>query len=330
MLAARVVFTGQQQVRLEPFEPEKVGDGQVLIRTRHSLMSTGTENIVFNRLFEPGTHWDNWVKYPFYPGYAAVGEIAEVGTGVQDRSIGQRVAVRLAHASHLVAAAQETALVPEGIAGPEATWFVMAKIAFMGANVSDYHLGDSLLVIGAGPIGQMTTRWASAAGLEHVIVVDPVETRLPLALKGGATAVISKSVTECKDEVLAAMGGTLPRIVNDSTGHPDVFAAALGLAERFGRIVILGDTGTPRSQHLTSDVISRGLTIIGAHDGHNDARWNNVTIPELFFKLAGRGKFDLTGLNTHTFKPQDVEEAYQTVNSRRGETMGVVFDWTGA
>ena len=330
MSATRVVFTGKQQVQLEPFEPGPVGEGQILIRTLYTLMSTGTENIVFNRLFDPGTGWHDWVKYPFYPGYSTIGEIVEIGPGVENRSVGQRVTARLPHASHHVAAAAETVVVPDGISSSDAAWFALAKIAFMGAKVSDYHLGDSLLVIGAGPIGQMTVRWASAAGLAHIIVVDPVATRLTFALAGGATAVINKPVTECKDDVLAAMGGTLPRIVNDSTGNAAVFAAALGLADQRGRVVILGDTGTPAGQHLTHDVIGRGLTIVGAHDGHNDAQWDNSTISEFFFKLAGRGKFDLSGLNTHFFKPQDVEQAYQTVNTKRGETMGVVFDWTEA
>ena len=52
------------------------------VRINLSLMSTGTENIVFNRLFDPGTHWDEWVKYPFYPGYTAVGTVESTGADV--------------------------------------------------------------------------------------------------------------------------------------------------------------------------------------------------------------------------------------------------------
>lgn len=45
-------------------------------------MSIETENNVFNRLFEPGTGWDNWVKYPFYPDYAVMGEVEKAGLKV--------------------------------------------------------------------------------------------------------------------------------------------------------------------------------------------------------------------------------------------------------
>src|ERR1700691_5431646 len=96
----RLAFTGKQKVVLESFDPGKPGKNQVLIRTHLSLMSTGTENIVFNRLFDPGTHWDNWVKYPFYPGYSSVGIIEEVGEEVEHLRKGQRVAFRAAHRSH--------------------------------------------------------------------------------------------------------------------------------------------------------------------------------------------------------------------------------------
>ncbi len=327
-MAQRLLFTGKQQVSIEEFDPEPLQENQVLVRTQCSLMSTGTENIVFNRLFEPGTGWDNWVKYPFYPGYLAVGGITAVGSAVENRKVGDRVALRSGHASHHVRAANETFPVPDGLSSQAAAWFGLAKIAFMGAKVSDYHLGDSLLVIGAGPIGQMTVRWASAAGVEHIIVVDPVEKRLKLALRGGATAVISKSVTDCKADVEAAMDGGLPRVVNDSTGNATVFSSACTLAAKYGRIVILGDTGTPSGQHLTHDVINRGLTIVGAHDCHTDDKWTDASIASLFFKLATRGKFDLSELTSHVFKPADYAQAYEIANTRRGETMGLVFDWS--
>src|SRR6202012_5982286 len=98
--ARRIVFTGKQQVHLETFEVGDPGPGDVRVRMTLSLMSTGTENIVFNRLFDPGTHWDNWVKYPFYPGYCAVRVVEAVGPDVTRLKVGDRVATRCSHRSH--------------------------------------------------------------------------------------------------------------------------------------------------------------------------------------------------------------------------------------
>jgi len=92
-------------------------------------------------------------------------------------------------------------------------------------------------------------------------------------------------------------------------------------------VVILGDTGRPGQQFLTPDVITRGLTIVGAHDGHNTEQWNGQTITKLFFKLSAAGRFPLEGMNSHVFKPEQCEEAYGVANTSRASTMGIVFDW---
>jgi 2-desacetyl-2-hydroxyethyl bacteriochlorophyllide A dehydrogenase len=329
MTAQRLVFPAKQKVLLEDFDPGRPGAGQVLVRTHLSLMSTGTENIVFNRLFEPGTHWDNWVKYPFYPGYAMVGVVEEVGDGVTALRVGQRVAYRNGHRSHDVVDVEKCFPIPDNLAFEQAVWFALGKITFHGARAAAYLLGDSVLVIGAGPIGQMSIRWARAAGAASITVVDTAATRLPLAQSGGATALVEKSIGEARDAVLKAGEGTLPRVVIDSTGSATVFAAALGLARNFGRVVVLGDTGAPAQQKLTSDVIMRGLTIVGAHDGHDDAEWNQKTIIGLFFRLAASGRFPLEGLTSHVFAPDQCAEAYATANRDRASTMGVIFDWAG-
>ena len=328
MNAQRLVFPGKQKVLLEDFDPGQPSAGQVLVRTHLSLMSTGTENIVFNRLFEPGTHWDNWVKYPFYPGYAMVGVVEEVGASVTLK-VGQRVAYRTGHRSHHVLSADGCYPIPDNVPFEHAAWFALAKITFHGAQAAGYTLGDSVLIIGAGPIGQMSIRWARAAGVANILVVDTAKSRLPLAKAGGATALIEKSITEAREAILAAGGGQLPRVVIDGTGNAAVFEAALGLAASFGRVVVLGDTGAPAQQRLTPDVITRGLTITGAHDGHNTATWNDTTINRLFFSLAASGRFPLEGLTSHIFAPDQCAEAYLTANRDRASTMGLIFDWAG-
>jgi len=328
MKASRLVFTEKQKVSLESFDPGDPGEGEVLVASRYSLMSTGTENIVFNRLFAPDTHWDHWVKYPFYPGYASVGEVSEVGAKVMSLQRGDRVAFRVGHRSHEVVKASECYPIPGSVPFPEAAWFALAKIAFHGALAARYALGDSVLVIGAGPIGQVSVRWARAAGLSSVIVVDSAPDRMPLARAGGATETIVSPIDKARDAVLGANRGRLPRVVSDATGNSEVFAAALGLAADRGTVVILGDTGDPASQHLTSDVIRRGLSIVGAHDLLNTPEWNNATITQLFFDLVAGGRFPLAGMNTHFFEPAQCAEAYATANRERARTMGIVFDWT--
>lgn len=323
----RIVFTGKQQVGIEKFPIPSPAPDEVLIRTHCSLMSTGTENIVFNRLFDPGTHWDQWVKYPFHPGYASVGEVIATGSPEMKPVVGTIVTHRKGHCSHAVATASECVEVPMSVNVRDAAWFALAKIAFHGALVADYRLGDSVLVIGAGPIGQMSIRWAKAAGASTIIAADLAAGRLILAKTGGATLAIPEPIESAKAAILAGNGGKLPRVVIDSTGNETVFAHALGLAADFGRVVVLGDTGRPANQKLTSDVITRGLTVVGAHDCHNTDMWNLQSISKLFLTLVAQGRFSVEGLNSHSFAPQDCRRAYELANTGRSATMGILFDW---
>ncbi len=326
--AGGLVFTGKQQVSFEHVEPGQPGPGQVRTRAICSLMSTGTENIVFNRLFEAGSHWDRWVKYPFHPGYSMIGAVEALGAGVTGLKVGDTVAIRYPHRSHQILDAAECALVPATLDPRLAAWFALGKITFMGARAAEYQIGDVVVIIGAGPIGQMSVRWAAALGCQRIIVVDQMESRLALARAGGATATIAKPIGEAREAIIAANRGLEPRVVIDGTGNEQVFVHALKLVARKGTVVILGDTGTPSQQRLTSDVISRGVHIVGAHDGLNDEQWNDRTIAEYFFVLAASGRFPLAGMNKHSFAGADGAKAYELANTRRGETMGIVFAWS--
>jgi threonine dehydrogenase-like Zn-dependent dehydrogenase len=310
-VAERIVFTGKQQVELEDFDLRDPREGEVVVRSLYSLMSTGTENICFNRNFDPGTHWDMWVRYPFRPGYLTVGVIEDTGEVVFHRGN---------HESHRVVARERCTNVPDGVDPRDATWCGLAKIAFSGKTVADYRTGEDVVIVGAGPIGQMSVRWAHASGLKSITVVDVAPFRLDLAVRGGTTRTIEGPVADS--------GLTDVPLVIDTTGNADVLSDCLRICGRFGKVVLLGDTGRPESQHLTSDVITKGLTIIGTHDTHDRGGWPESRVNAVFFELAATGRFPLDGLITHVVDPRDPAKAYELANTVREETMGICFDWT--
>jgi 2-desacetyl-2-hydroxyethyl bacteriochlorophyllide A dehydrogenase len=327
--ALRVVFPERGRVALEALDVPEVGPAQVLLRTRYSLVSSGTERIVLHGRFDAGTHWEGYARYPFYPGYSSVGEIVAIGDDVHDLSVGDLVAARVGHASLHVTDALGCARIPAGVDLQQATWFALAKIALMGAQVAEYGLGARVLTIGAGPVGQMTVRWVNAAGARHNTVVDPVAARRALAEKGGATAAIAD--IDDRDAVLAACGGVQPECVVDATGNADVLATVLPIVATRGRVVVLGNTGSPSAQRLTDDVITRALHIVGAHDVLSmlDPPWDgDRALHDLFFHLVRAGRFDLDGLITDVVAATDAESAYHAVDERPDETLGVCFDWS--
>jgi 2-desacetyl-2-hydroxyethyl bacteriochlorophyllide A dehydrogenase len=326
-MANRIVFPAQNEVKVESFDAPAPGPGQVRLKSICSLMSNGTENIVLRRLFEPGTHWAGWVKYPFYPGYAMIAQVEKVGPDVSGLKVGDRVAGRIGHASQNTVNATQCHRVPSGIESEQASWFALAKITLHGALAADYELADRVLVIGAGPIGQMSIRWAKASGATRIVCIDKEAARLELAKRGGATATFALPPESALDSITAACGGERPRVVIDTTGNAAVFTEALKLAANRGTVLLMGDTGTPSAQHLTVDVVTRGLTVIGAHDTCYPPGWNEAKMYETFFNFVATGRFDLAGLITHRFTSARAAEAYETSNQRRGETMGILFDW---
>ncbi len=324
----RFAFTGKNAVELQTFEPGFPGENEVAVRTVVSMISPGTEGIVFRCAFTAGNHWDNWVKYPFIPGYSAAGYVEAVGAGVTKVKVGDRVVTRGSHATFSIVPVNQCHRIPEGISFENALWFAFAKITAMGAHAAKYRLGDSVAVIGAGLIGQFSARWAYASGTARVIVIDPVAERLRFLRNAGNFITIAKSIgEEVYAELTDLCGGKLPDVVVESTGNAAVFQSALKAVGKFGKLVLMTDTGTPEEQRLCGEVITRGLTIVGAHDPQDTPEWNEDMIAPLFFRMCLDRRIVVDGMVTHRFQPDHPEEIYRICCEERNQVMGMIVNW---
>src|SRR5690242_7766610 len=118
----RIVFTQPGVAVLEACDTPAIANDQLLIRTRVSLISPGTERAFFLSL--PNTTHD----YPHYPGYSNIGEVIQCGAGVTNWRVGDRVASAATHAQILAAPAAQCIPVPDGLADEEAAFFNLASI----------------------------------------------------------------------------------------------------------------------------------------------------------------------------------------------------------
>jgi 2-desacetyl-2-hydroxyethyl bacteriochlorophyllide A dehydrogenase len=329
-----IIFTGKDQVAViedEPLLPP--GPGDIQVQTTRTLISTGTEGIVLGRKFSPGTHYDNWVKYPFRPGYSQVGRITAVGPDVTEFQVGDRVATRAPHTSQAQVKAIHAVKIPDEVSDDDATWTALGKITQIGVRAAEHRMGDSVAIIGLGLLGQLVVQYVRLMGASDIIAIDPAKVRLEMAKSHGATATLAMGAADAIAEVQRITNGKGPRVVYDITGHPAVFPAALAMCGDRGRVVLLGDTGTPEAQHLTPDIIRRGLTIVGAHDRHASADpipgidWNARQVFELFLKFLARGQMRVSDLVTNRFKPDDAASAYKLLETQREKIMGMIFDW---
>ena len=325
----RIIFPEQDRVSLEDFEVPDPGPGQVLIRTLYSLMSIGTETIILGRKYDPDTHFARMFSFPqLKTGVQAVGQVEQVAEDVEEFRAGDIVYMREAHGSHQVVPASACSPVPAGIDLKSACWCGLAKTAFRAAWAGRFEPGKHILIIGAGPVGQMAIRWAAATGVQTIAAADLSGSRLAHAVRGGATLTFENDIADCMDGIQAIDDGNGPSIVVDVTGNPAVFRCALAAAAKYARVIILGDTGYPSRQCLSSEVMTKGLTIQATHDSHDRDGWTQRRIDGLFFDLVKRDKFNLSGLITHEFSPEDCGEAYALASDRRHAAMGILYDWT--
>ncbi|HEU4754199.1 MAG TPA: zinc-binding dehydrogenase, partial [Armatimonadota bacterium] len=259
-----IVFTGPATAELRHEPVPELGPTQVLIRARKTLISMGTELICYQRNFAPGTHWDRWVRYPFHPGYSMAGVVEAVGAEVEGFRPGDRVVSREGHRQLVVVESTRPLKIPDEVSDEEGTWFGIACIVQNAVRRAEHELGDAVVVVGLGPLGQLAVQYARLGGAREVIGIDPVPQRLERAARW-LTAALPVPVDQARDAVRDRTEGRGADVVYDVTGHPAVLPAALALPRRFGKLVLLGDAGTPSEQRLTSDLLTRGLRIIGTH-----------------------------------------------------------------
>ena len=324
----RIIFPEKGRVALQDFELPDPGPGEIKVRTLYSLMSIGTESIILNQRYDPDTHFAKMFSFPqVQTGVLAVAEVEQSGGGVSEFSRGDRIYMRKAHRSHEVLAARDCSLIPAGIDLKSACWAGLAKTAHRAAQAGRFEPGQHILIVGAGPVGQMAVRWAANAKVESLAVVDLSTARLEHAKSGGATHLFKGDIAGCLDKIRKINDGAGPSVVVDVTGNSAVFEHALAAAARFGKVILLGDTGYPSKQCLSSDVMTKGLTIQATHESHDRGGWTQRRVDRLFFDLVKRGQFDLSGLITHEFLPDDCEKAYALANQQREPVMGILFNW---
>ena len=329
-MARRIVFPEKGRVELQNFELPEVTSKGVRVRTLYSLMSIGTETTILHQNYAPGTHYDKIFSFPqLKTGVQAIARIQSIGDGVRDFSVGDIVYMRMAHGSHQLLPEAQLSPVPAGIDLKQACWCGLAKTAFRAAWAGPFEERNSVLIAGAGPVGQMALRWASALGVANIVVCDLSALRLEHAARGGATTLLHGSVDEHAADLAAMNGGEGPSLLVDTTGSPAAFPLVLAAAGRFAKVLLLGDTGFPGQQCLTSDVMTKGLTIQATHDSHDVDGWTQRRVDEHFFERVAAGKFDLNGLITHEFSPEDCVEAYALASDRRDAAVGILYDWSG-
>ncbi|MGG1516358.1 zinc-binding dehydrogenase [Paenibacillus oryzisoli] len=329
MEAIRIVFSEKQkvEVKAEVFDAT-LGENEILCAAICSLISTGTELQCLRGVFDPGTNWSSWVQYPFHPGYSMVAEVLEVGTAVHHLQKGDRVFVESSHTQYFKAAAERAVLLPNEITPEQGVWVNLSKTTQLGVRRAELFLGETVGVIGLGPLGQLVTQYLYLSGAKEIYAMDPAESRVQLVADKPGIHRLAMDAGQARAQIAEQTKGRMLDVVFDITGHPAVLAQATQLVKPLGRVILLGDTATPSMQEMGRNVVSNSVSILGIHAQMNYKGWHHPDMVALFLTYLTQGRMDVKPLITHRFSPLKAPQAYDLLVHNRSSAMGVLFDWT--
>jgi 2-desacetyl-2-hydroxyethyl bacteriochlorophyllide A dehydrogenase len=316
----RIAAVAKSTVDLVAFDLPPVGPDQVLVETRYSAISPGTELAFLHH--KPNTPG----KYPYYPGYSASGRILTAGEAVDSLEVGQRVACQIPHASQYVVSASKCLPIPESVNDLDASVFRLVSIALQGVRKAQIQLGWDVAVVGLGPIGNIAGQLCRASGAARVEGIDPIPWRRDLALRCGfdtATDSVRRQIREDGYDC-----------VIEATGVPEAIPAAFQLAKTLGHVVLLGSTrGETLNVNFYRDVHKKGLTIFGAHNSIRPAVDDHQSFVSLDtddrvgLKMLASGRVQTGPLISDVVSPEEAAEAYHRLTKRDEQLMLIAFEW---
>ena len=161
--------------------------------------------------------------------------------------------------------------------------------------------GDTVAIVGAGPIGLATVMTAKLFTPGKVVAIDLADARLAKALEFGADVVVNNGSEDAVARVLELTGGLGADVAVEAVGVPETFELCAELIRPGGRLANVGVHGHPATLHLERLWIRDVLITTGLVD--------TSTTPKLL-RLIAEGRLDPTPFATHRFTLDEAMEAY--------------------
>jgi alcohol dehydrogenase len=270
-------------------------------------------------------------------GHEAVGTVVEVGSAVMNVQPGDRVLVSCITScgrcrfckegryglctggggwifGHLIDGLQaeyarvpfaDTSVykVPDGLSDEQVLFLadILPTAYEVGVLAGRVEPGDTVAVVGAGPIGLATIMTAQLHSPGRIVAIDLDASRLEKALEFGADVAIDNSRDDAVSRVMDLTDGLGADVAIEAVGVPETFELCAELIRPAGRLANVGVHGHPATLHLEKLWIRDVLITTGLVD--------TTTTPKLL-RLIESGRLDPTPFATHRFALGETEEAY--------------------
>lgn len=325
------VLTAPKRFELRDVPVPAVGPEDVLVRVARTGIC-GTDIHMFN-----GHYAAN--KLPLIPGHEFCGTIAQRGAHVRHLAIGARVVVDInigcgtcfwCRSNEVLNCAEVTQVgigrdgafaefvaVPARLAIPVEADIPDEVIALTepvacvvrAARKAGVGFGQSVVIFGAGPIGNLHVQMMRLVGAAPIIVVDLSPDRCRMALDAGADAAVSDTA-ELKATVLRMTGGRGADLVIESVGNRKLYEQAFDLTRRGGHVAFFGIT--PPGETVPVDILRTVLeegSLKGSVAGMGQDMHDALT-------LLSHGRFRTDDFTKASFSLDNIQEAFETLGDR--------------
>jgi len=348
-------------------------DEGILVRTRKSLISAGTERMMLQlgkkSLLGKAKERPDLVKKVLEKmrrdgflatfqtvrdkldsdmplGYSNAGEVLEVGTRATRFDVGQQVACAGAgHANHAEVNYIPRLLavpVPEGVSTEAAAYATVGTIALQGVRLADPRMGECVVVLGLGLIGQLTVQLLKASGC-RVAALDLAPDRVNLAAENGAELALKLEGERTEKQVLdfTRGRGADAVLITAATSSNEPVEQAARLARDRARVIMVGVTGMdiPRRPYFEKELtfmVSRSYGP-GRYDndyeehGHDYpvgyVRWTENRNMEAFLDMVAAGAVRPEVCTTHRFAIDEAVAAFDLILGGTEPYLGVVLEY---
>ncbi|MEV1060634.1 alcohol dehydrogenase AdhP [Micromonospora chalcea] len=327
-MRASVVTAFDRPMEITERPVPEVGPGEILVRVEAS-------GLCHTDIHAARGEWPVKPTPPFVPGHEGVGLVEQVGPGVTEHAVGDRVALPWlgwacgtcaycvtgwetlcesqrntgysidgAHAEYAVASARYAVRVPDGVDPFEAAPLTCAGVTtYKAVKVAGVRPGERVAIFGIGGLGHLAQQYAQIFGAETV-AVDVTAEKLALATSLGAAHTVDAATTDPVERI-TALGGVDVAIV--LAASPRVIEQAHRSLRRGGRLVLVS---LPADNAITLPVfetVLKGITVLGSIVG------TRADLAEVFaLHAAGR-----TRVVYETRKLDDINDAVDDVLAGR-------------